>query len=532
MDIKDLRTTDPSNKTSNNTIMPAKIKSSGERKELNPLDVGIKPAEKVEKNDILDALNKFDEVVERKQEEAREFIEAAKDLDGDLTIQEFDKMKEESQNYEIQEESMSLEDYNKMNNSNNSSIQINNVLEEDNDVLEEDLSIIEEELNMKNDTKSASNISVDPVSYDSLPELDDDDFDDLDEEDKIIEDDSTNNTADELKELRKEVTSKLNTSTISLQGFRVSNRPAAFSTTLKYAEMENSREVADWALMNSNKCITMKKFTGTEIETLENPKGRSRLHSLTAQWKLIYNHIIDPYKPDSLEKWLKVTSFLDIEHLWFAIYNATFCKSNHLPYDCNADNCNNTFLTENIPIMDMVKFKNPEAKERFNSILAREAQPSDGLYKTTIIPLSETYAFAFREPSVWNVIFENAYLDDEFTEKYDTLLSVLVYIDKIFFINRDTMELQPVETKVYKNNITKTIKSRIRRYAEIIRTLDADQYNTIMAYMQSINERGDDIKYILPEVTCPKCKHTISESEISAQSLVFLRHQLGALKNI
>ena len=237
MDIKDLRTNDPSNKPSNNTIMPAKIKSSGERKELNPLDVGIKPAEKVEKNDILDALNKFDEVVERKQEEAREFIEAAKDLDGDLTIQEFDKMKEESQHYEIQEESMSLEDYNKMNNSTNSSMQMDNaLLEEDNNVLEEDLSIIEEELNMENDIKSTSNINIEPVSYDFLPELDDDDFDDLDEEDTIVEDNNTNNTADELKELRKEVTSKLSGNTISLQGFRVSNRPAAFSTTLKYAE--------------------------------------------------------------------------------------------------------------------------------------------------------------------------------------------------------------------------------------------------------------------------------------------------------
>ena len=123
-------------------------------------------------------------------------------------------------------------------------------------------------------------------------------------------------------------------------------------------------------------------------------------------------------------------------------------------------------------------------------------------------------------------------LDEDFVEKFGDLVSICTYIDGIYYINKQKMELQPVRTNVYRNNMKKTIKSKIINYSKIISTLDSDQYNTLIAYMQKINESGESLTYQLPEVTCPSCGTVIPATPQEAQSLVFTRHQLAALATL
>ena len=278
----------------------------------------------------------------------------------------------------------------------------------------------------------------------------------------------------------------------------------------------------------------MRRFTGTEMARLvDGGKGRTRLNQALDMWKLIYDHIVDPYKPATVEEWAKVTSFLDIDHIFMAIYRANFEGSNYIPYGCTNENCKEkTFLSDNFDIMDMCEFSDKEARAKFDSIIGTESNVTSRLYSTEIVPVSENYAFVFREPSIYNIIFESAVLDQEFIEKFGDLVSMCSYIDEIYYINRETMELQPVRTNVYPNNIKKTVKSRIINFSKYINTLDPDQYNTIMMYMHKIGEGGESLSYHLPEVTCPSCNTVIPASKQSAQALVFLRHQLAALATL
>lgn len=321
------------------------------------------------------------------------------------------------------------------------------------------------------------------------------------------------------------------TKALDISTFSVSQRPAA---NVISTPRDKSSKIADWVLMSSQRPIYMRKFSGTELERLANGgKGRTRLNRTLDAWQLIYDHIVDPYKPASLEDWAKVTSFLDIDHIYMAIYRANFEGSNYIPYTCPNEQCKDrVFLSDNFDIMDMCKFVDKEAKDKFNSIIGTEPNETSGFYSSEIVPVSEDYAFVFREPSIYNIIFESAVLDEEFVEKFGDLISICSYIDEIYYINKEEHILQPVRTNVYPNNWKKTVKSRIINFSKYVSNLGSDEYNTILAYMQKINESGDKLTYQLPEVTCPACKTVVPAVKQDAQNLVFTRHQLAALATL
>ena len=105
------------------------------------------------------------------------------------------------------------------------------------------------------------------------------------------------------------------------------------------------------------------------------------------------------------------------------------------------------------------------------------------------------------------------------------------YIDTIYFIDRSTNQLSPIAIKQYPNDIAKTTKRKIKIYYEILSTLSSDQYFAFTSYIKQINDRNEVIQYRLPETTCPKCNHLIPEEIRKPDSLLFTRHQLGALAN-
>lgn len=357
------------------------------------------------------------------------------------------------------------------------------------------------------------------------------------------EDDELEENIDEQKKLEKEQKEQMDklrtlvrekispvSKALDISTFSIVKRPAANNIS---TPREHHEKIADWVLMSSKKPIYMKRFSGTEIERLANGgKGRTRLNRTLDTWQLIYNHIVDPHKPESLEAWARTTSFLDIDHIYMAIYRANFEGSNYIPYNCTNDTCKEVFLSDSFDIMDMCKFKSKEDKERFNDILGSETSPVSKLYSTEVVPVSDEYAFVFREPSIYNISFESAVLDEEFVEKFGDLISICAYIDGIYKIDMERRELQPIQTNVYKNNMKKTAKSRIIKYSKIISTLGSDEYNTLLAYMQKINEAGESLSYQIPEVTCPKCKTVVEAIPQEARNLVFTRHQLAALATL
>lgn len=292
---------------------------------------------------------------------------------------------------------------------------------------------------------------------------------------------------------------------------------------------------ATWPLPYSGTVIAMKSWTGAELEALraamedEEPNHRNILN-------MIYNHITSP-KP-AFESWLKTTFFFDYNHLFMAVYAASFNGANYIPVDCTNEKCTNkmkTYLTDNIPIMSMVHFNNEAAKERFMRLYKSQTYQSD-VKTVEIVPINEQLAIGFKIPTLYSVLIEPLYFNEAFMNKYGQTVNLLPYIDNLYQINMETRELLPIGYKVYQNNLRKTILGRAVRYDRILAQLSVDEYNIVGGFTNSINDTmtdkiGWDYRY--PETTCPDCGHVNPESgPQNPATMVFTRNRLGLLATI
>ena len=342
------------------------------------------------------------------------------------------------------------------------------------------------------------------------------------------EEDSVTDTQDEIREhLRKLATEKIKpvSTKLDLSSFTIVKKPTSNTSFLQ----NQSVNVAKWVLPGQNSIVHMKEFLGSELEQLrEYSEDMNSLSSMTRRFRMIYDHIASP-KPSTYEAWIKSTPYSDVDHYFFAIFIACYKGANFIPKDC--DKCKETFLTDDIPIMDMVKFKSEEAKAKFQKIYQNESIVSnkDGLYVTEVVPLSDRIAVSFKEPSIYSLI-EIASLDDRFKEKYAATIQYMPYLDSLYIIDAANQTLVPIGYKGYAENAVKTIKSKIQKFNAVLNTLPSDQFNVIKSYINAIDEKEDEgISYIFPSVTCPKCGTVSEETEASAEALVFTRYQLGNL---
>lgn len=377
-----------------------------------------------------------------------------------------------------------------------------------------------EEETVREDLVKKQQVKAQQIPEQSSLFIDEDDLDDLSDMVDDTDDDSR------LDNLKSSISKKLQSveDNLDISGFTVTNEAISVNAILE----DNDLDTSDWVLLSAGKSIAVKSFSGLEIESLAGGNSRNRFNNLRGIYKTLYDHIVEPDKP-GFEAWLKVTSFMDIPHIYMGAYKASFNNANYIPYTCTNEKCNNVFLSEDIDIMDMVKFKDDASKKKFNTILNNGSIPESKVYETRIIPISNKIAIGFREPSIYNTIFENAILDQKFIDKYQELLSIMIYIDNIYLIK--DKKLTPVALKVDTNNLAKTIKYRISVYAKIISSLASDNYSKISKIIAGINEYGDEITYQLPEVTCPECSHTIQAEESDVVQMLFNRHQLALIAN-
>lgn len=333
-----------------------------------------------------------------------------------------------------------------------------------------------------------------------------------------------------LKQLQDMATERLKPTSkkLDISSFTVVKKPV---TNVMPFFKPNKAKVAKWVLPTQKATIFMKEFSGSELEKLrEYSEDRNSVDALNRRFHMIYDHIASA-RPSSFEQWLKVTPYRDVDHYFFAIYIASFNGANFLPEDCINTRCKKTFLTDDIKIMDMVKFENSKAKEEFSKLYKSEASPvSNGLFVSEVVPLSESVAIGFREPSIYNV-FELASLDDATRRRYSSIIDYIPYIDELYVINQETHELIPVGYKKYTNNAVKTVQSKLQKYEKIFNTLSVDEFGPVKAYVRDIIAMNPGMYYVYPSVECPQCHTMTEEQRTSAEELVFTRYQLGALTN-
>ncbi len=511
-----------------------------------PESVGIydKPQE-YEDDDIVKALKHFDDVALPKKLEEMERFNNAIDAAGEVTEEELMQMegkedvlkaiddprrigvlkthtvsdKEMDERYKNEQERLKEMDEKE---------KIENEIEQDNFGVGN-----LDDLNLPTDDASDENISINedielPDEEIDISEVEED-IENEEMEDEITTDGFDEETDEEITErFKKSIREKVSpvTKKFDISTYSVVTKPVSFSNAS--AKKVSTIKAARWALMSTGRPIVMRSFKSTELDVMNTSSDTSsRYMGIKKQYSIIYNHIVDKNKPKTVEAWAKANSFLDLDHIWFAIYKATFEGANFIPMECSDTNkCRNVFLSDDIPIMKMVKFKDDKAKEKFTSIVNQENNKTSGLYVSEVVPVSDDIAISLREPSIYNIVFETALLDEKFLESHQDLVSVCAYIDTFYKIDHESQSLIPIDIPVFENNVTKSYKTRINVASKVLDTLNSDQYRFILTLIDNINKRGDEIKYAYPETTCPKCGKTIAEQEQSPQRMVFLRHQL------
>ena len=322
---------------------------------------------------------------------------------------------------------------------------------------------------------------------------------------------------------------------LDLSSYTVVKKPGAATRFFEQKQIN----VAKWVLRNKKVCIHMKASQGAELEELRTLMTDANVASdFIRMYRIIYDHVVSP-KPDSFEAWCKSTYTDDLDDYFFCFFIANYMNSNYIPYDCSNENCKpGTFLSGNLPIMSMVKFKSDKDKEEFNEIYRSEVFENNpqGLYPAEIIPFSDKLAIGFKESTLYSFIEAQSIRNNEkFINRYSATIALVPNIDKIFAIDAVNQNLIPIEYKTYPNSNANTYKSMVQKYDAVLHSLTPDEFGTLTNYVSEFTtnkENAISIKYIRPAATCPDCGAKIEEVETTAQSLVFFRYQLGQMVNI
>lgn len=352
---------------------------------------------------------------------------------------------------------------------------------------------------------------------------------DIEEDDDNVETEVAEEDNEEvLKHLKKLATEKIKpvSTSLDISSFTVLKKPTMNVNPIFQA---TSARVVKWVLPSQESVVFMKEFSGAELEKLREYTENSRsVDSLNRRFHMIYDHIASP-KPATFEQWLKTTPFEDVDHYFFAIYIACFKGANFLPQDCGNDACKETFISNEINAMDMVKFDTQESKDKFAALYQSEATPAGkGIYCTEIVPVTNNIAVQFRQPSIYNII-ELATIDNKTRDTYASILGYVPYIDTIYMIDAANKSLVPITYKTFPDNAQRTVRSKIKKYDSIFSAMSVDEFAIIKAYVSALGDTEVGMRYVYPAIECPKCHQMTTEQRVRAEELVFTRYQLGTL---
>lgn len=315
----------------------------------------------------------------------------------------------------------------------------------------------------------------------------------------------------------------LNKEKKDISKFKVRKRPEAASKILNRSK---KAKYFQWALFNTGVSISMSPLSAIELdEIMPQSQAINTIARATAVFKVIYKHLAPECREVPMETWLKTVSFRDLEHLYFAIYNANFADGNIIPYSC--PKCKH-FFSEIRPIMDMVKFGDDKVKDHCLKIIGQDTSMPVGV-EEEIFVANDQYAFGLVMPNIYNYAFEENFLDEKFREKYEGIINISHVISTIYYIDEENEELVPIKFAVAENDIIKTYKYKVLGVYKVLLELSAYDYKELQVQITKFveeNSKQTDVSYQLPASTCPKCGHSIEAEPLTATDLVFTRHQL------
>ena len=320
------------------------------------------------------------------------------------------------------------------------------------------------------------------------------DLNESDDTSDIKDEESVDEIRTRFKESLSDV--KITKDAIDFTKFKIAQKPISSLSALSDINSKiKSFKKADWVLFHTGRSITFAECKGTELNNLRKTIDSSN----------------------------EINSVI--------LYRACYADSNIIARTCPNNKCEKTSLI-NIDINKMVKYEDDETKEKFNKIFHQDTTTSTHMHESELLQISDDLAISYNYATLYSTFLQYASLPENITKKYSDTLNTMAYINGFFKINRKNNTLDPIEIKTYKNNINKTVVNKLKVYIEILKTLTNDQYNVLMAKLNSIIT-NPKVTYIYPETTCPECGDTIPEAPIDSMlRMLFTRAQLVQVKSL
>ena len=348
-------------------------------------------------------------------------------------------------------------------------------------------------------------------------------LDDKEEAERIKEEKQQQRNMEEFARVLRQQLDEVGERKPDISKFRVRKRPVAFTKVLSKPV---EKKYYEWGLFATGVSISMTPLSAIEMDEINpytdsaNDIGKAR-----TVFSTLYKHLAPECRTMDMEAWLKLLNYQDLNHLFFALYNANFSTSNIIPFSC--PKCKH-FYTEKRPIIDMVKFETEADKETFNKTIAKDPSfPST--FEEEIYVANGDYAFGIVIPKIYNSMFEERLLNEGFREKYAGIINISHCISTVYEIDEDNEELIPIQFNTAPNDIVKTYKYRIQCIYKILSKLSAYEFKELQSHIAKYleeNSKDINISYQVPAATCPKCGAEIEAIPMNAQELVFTRHRL------
>ena len=316
--------------------------------------------------------------------------------------------------------------------------------------------------------------------------------------------------------------------TIDLSKFSISKEPVKASTIIVNTAHADA-DIADWIMYDAGRSIAVKGLTGAELLKLNtNNNARNRLNMMKDTYKIIYDHVVDEKKPD-FYTWMKQVKYSDIDHIYFALYMATFHGSNFISYQC--PDCKKVF-TKEIPFQDCVKYADDEVKAKVKEM--QELPTDNGVipYNVDLVQVNDKFVFGMKIPSAYNLAIETSSMPRNILDKYSDLIDTITYIDAVYTIDYTNMQLIPVAIPVVKDDPVKSAAKKIKTLYDILKSLTSDEFFSVRGYIAKTETEGAKVTYQIPTTKCPDCDTEIPGETVTAEGLLFTRHQLGAFANM
>ena len=548
--------------------------------ELKPIDINQiappKPKFDVNETPVVKAYKELDDALDRKKKETEERIKMAK---KEILEARIEKSIQEDPLGENTEEIKSKTDFVKSVSESTENDKQNIIDDSDelSDLIESTESMemsdnVKEAMNVANsttetlkstDTKNETSSKAELLKQqeEMFNEADtDENF--LDEEEDSVDEDivedeesNTETSVEEEEDIRKrreeafkeyqakvkECISPMSTGKVfDLSKFKIRRKPVSYSKLLAErafnSDVKPKDHISTWILPNSGRTITLSEFKGTDLDSLSSDDDSlNSLQRLTRFYSTIFKHVVDPNKPKTLEAWLKSVSLLDVSHLHFAVYKASFEQSNYITEICNNKKCLAMDLVKH-PIMDMVKFKDEETKKKYMDIFNKKENTSPSTLEETPVQINDKYVFGIRFPSIYHSLFESTQISRNIALKHQALLANMAFINTIYAIDENAQELVPIDFKPDSNSFKNTVENKFKIIVRVLKEFKPDEFAYLQRAIIKLSndqfESPGDITYQYPESKCSKCGSKIPAiPQSNPISMVFTRLQLTQESN-